>query len=78
MENISKLNYTTYSALINNIDLFKEKSVKSEYSFLNILPFSLLKAVLTLFFFLYNHHQVNFLLVLILLPLHLQMSLIVH
>ena len=37
MENISKLNFTTYSALINNIDIFKERSVKSEYSFLNIL-----------------------------------------
>ena len=36
MESVSKLNFTTYSALINNIDLFKEKSVKSEYSFLNI------------------------------------------
>ena len=33
---ISKLSFTTYSALINNIDLFKEKSVKSEYSFLNV------------------------------------------
>ena len=45
---LSELIPLTYSMLINNIDISKQKKVKSEYSFLNLEKLNLYQIVFVL------------------------------